>query len=268
MSTLAVFLALAGGAIAATELGKNSVKSRNIAPNAVKGVDAAEGTFGKVPSARSADSAGSANSANRADTAATAGTAALANAVAPNSIGAAGIQDPTRSLNLPLASFVNEADGALLGFTENDGGAPELEYVMGGASGPIAIEWDDDSDGGGGPNVDDRDVVQTQFTVPPDYASGGSFALRIKKDGQGGQDEAVECLVFVDGASPGFFAADFATITTAAPATYVLTPPQPAHYNPGEAVELSCRGQSGFGGANPDNFVYLLAAEFRYTATQ
>src|SRR5688572_33252204 len=104
MSTLAVFLALAGGAIAATQLGRNSVKSRHIAPNAVKGIDAAERTFGEVPSARRADSAGTAGSAASANTATTAGTAAIANAVASNSVGAAGIQDPFRSVNLPLAS--------------------------------------------------------------------------------------------------------------------------------------------------------------------
>ncbi len=268
MSTLAAFLALAGGAIAATQLDRNSVRSRHIAPNAVKGVDAAERTFGKVPSARRADSAGTANSATRADTAAVAGTAAIANAVAPNSVGTAAIQDPVRSLNLPLASFVNASNSALLSFAENDGGAPELEFVGGGFAGPIAIEWDDDSDGSGGADTDDREAVQAQFTVPPDYASGGEFALRVRKDGHAGQAEALEVINFVDAASPGFFGGDFATTTSAAATTYILDPPQPAAYAPGESVELNIRGQSGFGGANPDNFVFLLAAEFRYTATQ
>jgi hypothetical protein len=265
MSTLAVFLALAGGAIAATQLGRNSVKSRHIAPNAVKGVDAAERTFAEVPSARRADSAGTANSAN---TATLAGTAATANAVAPNSVGAGGIQDPVRSVNLPLASFVNASNQALLSFAENNGGAPELEFPTGGFTGPIAIEWDDDSDGSGGPDTDDREAVQIQFTVPPDYASGGEFALRVEKDGHAGQAEALEVINFVDTTSPGFFAGDFATITSAAPTTYILDPPQPDAYAPGQSVELNVRGQSGFGGANPDNFVYLLSAEFRYTAKQ
>ncbi len=262
MSTLAVFLALAGGAIAATQLSRNSVKSRHIAPNAVKGVDAAERTFAEVPSAQSADSAGTATSAN---TATLAGTAAIANAVASNSVGAAGIQDPVRSLNLPLASFLNTQDNALLGFAENDGGAPEFE---GGFGGPIEIEWDDDSDGSGGANTDDREAVQVQFTVPPDYASGGEYALRVRKDGHAGQAEALEAANFVDSASPGFFAGDFATTTSAAPTTYILDPPQPVTYSPGQTVQLNIRGQSGFGGANPDNFVFLMSVEFRYTAAQ
>ena len=262
MSTLAVFLALTGGAIAATQLGRNSVKSRHIAPNAVKGIDAAERTFGTVPSAASAARATTANSASSANTANTAGTA---NAVVPDAVGAAGIQDPVRSLNLPLASFLNAQNNALLGFAENDGGAPEFE---GGFGGPIEIEWDDDSDGSGGANSDDREAVQVQFTVPPDYASGGEFALRVRKDGHAGQAEAVEVINFVDSASPGFFAGDYATTTSAAPTTYILDPPQPVSYSPGQAVHLNIRGQSGFGGANPDNFVYLLSVEFRYTAAQ
>src|SRR5688572_30970039 len=185
MSTLAVFLALSGGAIAATQLGRNSVKSRHIAPNAVKGVDAAERTFAEVPSARRADSA---------DTATLAGTAAIANAVAPNSVGAAGIQDPLRSLNLPLASFLNETDRTLLSFTLNDGGAPEFETIG-------AIEYDDDTDGGGA-NLGDRDDIQSVFTVPADYASGGSFALRVEKQGHSGVDEMLEANIFIDGTSP------------------------------------------------------------------
>ena len=60
MATIAVFLALGGGAYALS-LGKNAVKRKNlapnavnskkIAPNAVKGVDALESSFGTVPNA-------------------------------------------------------------------------------------------------------------------------------------------------------------------------------------------------------------------------
>ena len=48
-ATLALFLALAGGIAWALE--RNSVKSRHIAPDAVKGADAKESTFAQVPEA-------------------------------------------------------------------------------------------------------------------------------------------------------------------------------------------------------------------------
>lgn len=58
MSSLAVFLVLAGGVgLAASALRRNSVKSKHIAPNAVKGHDAAEATFGTVPTAARATNA-------------------------------------------------------------------------------------------------------------------------------------------------------------------------------------------------------------------
>jgi hypothetical protein len=50
MATIAVFLALGGGAFAIT-LKRNSVGSKHIKPDAVAGVDANESTFGTVPDA-------------------------------------------------------------------------------------------------------------------------------------------------------------------------------------------------------------------------
>lgn len=54
MATIAVFLALGGGAYAVA-LKRNSVGSKQIKPDAVKGVDANESTFGKVPDADTLD---------------------------------------------------------------------------------------------------------------------------------------------------------------------------------------------------------------------
>jgi hypothetical protein len=76
MATVAVFIALGGGAIAASNLAKNSVGTKQLRNNAVTGakvkngsltgadVDAA--TLGKVPSAALADSAAHAGSADSA----------------------------------------------------------------------------------------------------------------------------------------------------------------------------------------------------------
>lgn len=54
-ATLALFIALGGGAYAATQLEKNSVDSQTIRNGQVKGVDVAEKTLGTVPKAKQAD---------------------------------------------------------------------------------------------------------------------------------------------------------------------------------------------------------------------
>ena len=55
IATLALFLALGGGAVAALKLRKNSVGSKQIKPDAVKGIDADEASFAKVPNADALD---------------------------------------------------------------------------------------------------------------------------------------------------------------------------------------------------------------------
>ena len=55
VATVALFLALAGGAVAGFKLRKNSVGSKQIKPNAAKGVDIDEASLGKVPRADSLD---------------------------------------------------------------------------------------------------------------------------------------------------------------------------------------------------------------------
>ncbi len=97
MSTVAVLLALTGGATAiALSLPKNSVKSKQIAKEAVKNSDIAKGavtgdkvkssTLGKVPSAAHADTAGRADSAGNADHAGAADTAKSLVGFDPNSV--------------------------------------------------------------------------------------------------------------------------------------------------------------------------------------
>lgn len=70
LGVIAVVISLGGSAYAAT-LARNSVKSKHIAPNAVKGADANEATFAKVPSATQADNATNANNATNAGNAGT-----------------------------------------------------------------------------------------------------------------------------------------------------------------------------------------------------
>jgi hypothetical protein len=245
MATIAVFLAMGGGAYAA--LKANSVGSKQIKPNAVKGDDADEASFGQVPNAAKATSAANADSA------------ATAQGVAPDSVGAAGIQNPTRSVNLPLGSFQDVTDAAPIDWnTTNDANAPDFNY--GGFE--TAIEWDN------GPAADIPDVgyAVSSLTIPQDFASGGSFALRLAKDSNNaGVAERAFCFALVNGVSTGFASA---SITSAASNTYVVTPPS-GSYAAGAAVEISCAIDDGnpLGGTYDDD-VRLQAAEFRYTATQ
>jgi hypothetical protein len=58
IATIALFLAMGGGAIAAVvKLKPNQVKSKHIAPDAVTGADANESSFGTVPTATNATNA-------------------------------------------------------------------------------------------------------------------------------------------------------------------------------------------------------------------
>jgi hypothetical protein len=77
MATIAVFIALGGGAYALS-LPKNSVGPRQLKTNAVTGHDALESSFSQVPSAAHADTATHADSASQADSAATAANASNA----------------------------------------------------------------------------------------------------------------------------------------------------------------------------------------------
>src|SRR6476660_1777844 len=74
VATIAVFLALGGAAYAAT-LGKNTVGSKQVKPNSLKGVDIRESSLGKVPKAANADNAQTAATATNAQTAANANNA-------------------------------------------------------------------------------------------------------------------------------------------------------------------------------------------------
>ena len=93
MSSLAVFLVVAGGsALAANQLGKNTVGTKQLKKNAVTTAKVKNGaitgaklklnTIGKVPSASTADTANSANTANTANTAKSADTAKTATTAA------------------------------------------------------------------------------------------------------------------------------------------------------------------------------------------
>jgi hypothetical protein len=268
---LSLFLVLTGGTALAFKLKANKVKSKHIAPDAVLGEDVNEATLGKIPSAQHADTADQAGTADTAGTAAPSGPAggALAGAypnpsIGSNAVGAAEIQNPTRSVNLPLPAFLNRTDQAAIDFGASNGISPDLVHV-GGSGGPLAIEWDDDSDGPGA-DIADIDGVETTHVVPPDYASNGRYAFNISKDGHSGPaGEFVDCLIPIVGGSIGL--GQF-PISSASLTTYVQPPPGFAGLSPGDSMNLFCEVHDGTGNTTANDAVRLHSIEFRYTATQ
>jgi hypothetical protein len=132
MASLGVFLALGGGAYAATTLQKNSVGPKQIRKNAVTGkkvknrsltgADVNLKKLGKVPSAATADRA---TSAATADTATSAGTATTASNLAapeafhevgapgdtPFSPGASNFPSPSPDIDFETAGFYKDHEG-------------------------------------------------------------------------------------------------------------------------------------------------------------
>jgi hypothetical protein len=291
---VALFLALTMGGAWAAGLGPNSVKSKHIKPGAVKssdvrndkltGDDVNEATLnlpaGPQGPAGSpdtpaqvlaklleADGAGSGLDADTLD--GSTASAFLQNGAAAggdltgtypnptigaNAVGAAEVTNPVRSVNLPLGGMQETTGGATIDFTADDGTAPN--FVLQPANGQLVIEWDDNTTGAA-----DTDMVGSTFTVPADYASGGTFAVRISKDGHGGVAEGPACRISVNGAVE---ATDtLAGIPTAALSEYLFTPS--AAYSPGSSVGFECRAHNN-GAA--DDVVFFHSMEWRYNATQ
>jgi hypothetical protein len=158
ISMIALFVALGGGAYAAVKLKANQVKSKNIAPNAVQGIDANEASFGPVPRA------------SQADNAATAGRAATAgDADTVEGIPLSGLQEGN-GFDDAIAGFVDEGDTAghivfegAIGLTCE--AIPELIY--------------DDF----GPDGFDTDIwVNGAHQIVPDGANGTPVALAAGSD--------------------------------------------------------------------------------------
>jgi hypothetical protein len=177
VSVMALFIALGGGSYAAVKLKANQVKSKNIAPDAVQGIDANESSFGQVPSANQANNANQANIANQANTAATAGDAETVAGFTPADF-----------------QFGNGFDDAIAGFLNNGetGGIFVFEGAVGVAcdatpqlvyediaGDPFETDlWVDgvrqevlDGDPGGPINLDPSDTAQVHI-----WGGGGTVA--------------------------------------------------------------------------------------------
>jgi hypothetical protein len=186
-----------------------------------------------------------------------------------NAVGPLEIQNPNRSVNLPIGGFVNWSDNAAIEY--QTGGTDDAPDFIGDADAALyVIEWD----AGPGADESDTDYATTTFTVPPDHASGGQFALRVSKEPPlSAVAERLRCTVAINGdfvatEIPGG-SAGFASrvTTTAANASYMLTPP--GTYDPGDTVQVLCAVDDGAPvGKTYDDTTYLHSIEFRYTSIQ
>lgn len=220
---LSLFVAVSGTAFAAVRIDSGdivnkTIKNRDIAKETIKGNRVNESTL----------------------------TGLLNNR--PNTVGASHIQNPIRSVNLPLGSFVNTGAAMPLDFVSAADESPDF-------FGTFAIQWDD---GGGGEGDPDTQFITSTLLVPPDYVSGGSVAVRIAKDfNTAAVEEVLRCQV-----NGGLVAS--VSIPTNSPTTYVLTPVT-GQLAPGRRVLIGCGVGSG---VMIDDNTMINAMEWRYTATQ
>jgi hypothetical protein len=238
---IALFFALSGGAAWATHPGgANTIDSTDIIDDQVKSPDIRDGNVTRD------DIRTGAVVTEHIDTGAVQSIDVL-----NNSLTDADIQNPTRSVNLPLPSFWDSGAASYIDFdTTNSLFSPDFSLV----SNNLVIEFDPDSGG------EDVASFLSTFAVPPDYASGGSLALWISKEAHtAGETEHVFCAVSVNGEPAS--SAGSAEITTDALIVYTLTP-SAATFSAGASVGLECF-------VSPQNdYVRLHSFEFRYTATQ
>jgi hypothetical protein len=250
LAAAAFFLVIAGGTAAAVDgslPGQNTVGSADIIDAEVTNSDLATDSVGsgKITdrSVKNADLAIGASSSNT---------------IADGGIQGVDVKNLTRTVNLPLGSFQDvgglqsDAGQAIDFDSSNSAFSPDFALV----NSDLVIAYDDDS------GQEDDLRIGSNFSVPQDYASGGSFVLRLSKDGHAGFDETFACAVSVNGGATSNFVLGYTT--TAANTAYTLTPP--ATYAAGNSVGVHCLSSGALGDA--DDTVYFHSVEFRYTADQ
>lgn len=180
------------------------------------------------------------------------GKASEPDEIADASVGTADIGNLTRSVNLPLGSFLDSSTGSYLDFSSGADNSPD--FADADSDVIPEIVYDDDAS----PNYD-LDRIVTSLTVPPDAVAGGtgSIALRISKDAQTGVSEHLDCFISVNGAGGGAGSIEF---NDAAIATKNM--PFSTTFSPGDSIGVSCEIDAF------DDSVLIHSAEFRYSAVQ
>ncbi len=175
-----------------------------------------------------------------------------------SSVSAGEIVDVSRNINVTLTSFID---------CQTDGGA-DLTYISGADT--IANYVNSATDGTGfvitfddtGATEDQSSELCAQFTIPPDYASGGAFIVRASKDAHAGATEVINCAVSVNQAA--LQAAGTVTTSASASTSYTCTPTISA-LAAGDSVSFYLSITSG---TTMDDAVSLSAVAFQYVATQ
>lgn len=175
-----------------------------------------------------------------------------------SSVSAGEIVDVARGISIPLFSFIecDTAAGTQIGF---DTTADTLPDFVNSATDGLGFVLRFDDTGG----TEDQGIeVCNQFTIGPDYASGGEFRVRAVKDADTGATEVINCAVSVNGAvlqAVGTIEASEAASTsyTCAPTIAALAA------NDSVSFYLSI-GSDG----TMNDIVDIASVEFVYTATE
>ena len=169
------------------------------------------------------------------------------------SIAAAEILNLTRSIPLPIPSWVPCA-GTVAGVWDASGTDAEPDLVA--VNTALVVEYD-----ATGASVD-IDEICTAFTVPADWASGGSFVFRLTQGAATITNlESVECRISVDGAAIG--AADEDNLANQVAVQSVTSAPA-GTWAAGASIGIACKQ----GNASADDIANFHSAEGQYTATQ
>lgn len=198
------------------------------------------------------------NSLATAVTIATDGTGTGELVLPAESVAAAEITNLTRTVNIPLRSFIECTTdaGADINFTDGADAFPDFINSATDGTG-FTLTFDDT-----GGSVDTA-YVCNQLVVPDDYASGGAFVFRVTKDAEtGANTELLNVQISNDGGA--LEAAGTATITTNTVAEYTVTPTI-AGLAAGESVSFTVRITSG---GTADDTVNIHSVGFEYTAVQ
>lgn len=185
----------------------------------------------------------------------TAGTVSLP----ASALTAAAITDITRTVSIPLASFIEcttDAGGSLLDFSSGADSHPDF---INSATNGLGFVLAFDATGG---SVDTDDVC-SNLMVPADYASNGTFVVRATKGAEtGANSELLTCAGSIDGAA--LLASGTITTTGTASAIYVC---------PATLTALAANDSLSFflgitSGGTADDTVNLAAVSFAYLSTE
>jgi hypothetical protein len=176
---------LADGSVTTPKLAADSVDASKVGANTLGGADIDESSLAGVDASTVGGIAASgfALAGHNHD-------AAYVNEGQANSVDAAMISNTTRTIQLPLTSFVEceQTGGAAINFTSGADAFPDL---VGGLNPGEMLRLRFDDVGG----TPDQDVhVCAQVTVPRDYAGGQpDLIVRALKDGNTGIAEILQC---------------------------------------------------------------------------